>query len=178
MTGKQPFASLLMISICQILEEVHRPCRLLEQQHIQLAFRKYLVHHMVCIMFNTCETAAELDPVEQRRFCTCLHTYWAKFTSRSWVGHQGTRSKFLAEAWDFPPPRSIQTNYGTHSPFYSVGTKSLLPWGAKEAKAWSWPVSLLPRLRMFGFKPYWHANNNFSFTFYTCSVIILNDSNC
>ena len=167
-----------MISICQILEEVHRPCRLLEQQHIQLAFRKYLVHHMVCIIFNTCETAAELDPVEQRRFCTCLHTYRAKFTSRSWVGHQGTRSKFLAEAWDFPPPRSIQTNYGTHSPFYSVGTKSLLPWGAKEAKAWSWPVSLLPRLRMFGFKPYWHANNNFSFTFYTCSVIILNDSNC
>jgi len=100
-TGKQPFAALLMVSICQILEEgVHRPCRLLEQQHIQLAFRKYLVHNMIYIMFNTCEAAADLDPVEQR-FCTCLHTHWAKITGRSWAGHQGIGSQFLAEARDF-----------------------------------------------------------------------------
>jgi hypothetical protein len=157
MTSEQPFAALLMVSICQILEEVHRPCRLLEQQRIQLAFRKYHVHHMVYIMFNTCEASAYLDPVEQRRFCTWLHTYWAKITGRSWAGHRGIGSQFLAEAQDFPPPRSIQTSYMTHLPFYSVGTKSFFPWGAKQARAWSWPVILLPRLRMCGFKPYWHC---------------------
>jgi len=132
---------------------------------------------MIYTMFNTREAAADLDPAEQRRFCTCLQTHWAKIPVRSWAGHQGIGSQFLAEAQDFSPPRSIQTSYGNHPPFYSVGTKSLFPLGAKEARVRSWPVSLLPRLRMCGFKHYWHAQN-FSFTFYTHSAIIFNDPNC
>jgi hypothetical protein len=60
MTGKQPFAALLMVSICQILEETeYRPCRLLEQQYIHLAFRKQFVHNMIYVMFNRCEAAAD-----------------------------------------------------------------------------------------------------------------------
>jgi hypothetical protein len=94
------------------------------------------------------------------------------WTSRNWKPIPDTGKRFPNpqkhpnQLWDQP------------TLLFSGYHEYLFTWGAKQARARSWPINLLPRLSICVFKCHWPAQNNFSSTSDTYGASILNDPNC